>query len=287
MAAEPHDHHGKGCDRPSLPERPGLFERLNTLNVTVIIFILAVIFSWPALRGSGRELDYAGNLHRFMTRFWPPDFSDWPKILEGLGQTIQIAVLATLFATLLSIPLSVLASRNIAPLWVVRCVRTLFNVIRSIPSLIWALLAVAIVGANALAGVIALTFYSMAYLGKFFSDAFESTDPRVADGLRVTGAGFIQRFQFGVWPHAKPLIWSHTLWMIEYNIRSAAIIGYVGAGGIGVYLHTYTEFAMWNKFAAVLCFILVIVMTLDFVGEKIRHELTKHLSESSTAEEPK
>ncbi|MDL5046581.1 phosphonate ABC transporter, permease protein PhnE [Oscillatoria amoena NRMC-F 0135] len=209
------------------------------------------------------------------------------KNSRGLGQTIQIAVLATLFATLLSIPLSVLASRNIAPLWVVRCVRTLFNVIRSIPSLIWALLAVAIVGANALAGVIALTFYSMAYLGKFFSDAFESTDPRVADGLRVTGAGFIQRFQFGVWPHAKPLIWSHTLWMIEYNIRSAAIIGYVGAGGIGVYLHTYTEFAMWNKFAAVLCFILVIVMTLDFVGEKIRHELTKHLSESSTAEEPK
>jgi phosphonate transport system permease protein len=122
------------------------------------------------------------------------------------------------------------------------------NGIRTIPSLIWALIAVAIVGANPLAGVIALTFYSIGYLGKFFSDAFESVDMDVARALRALGARRIQAFQFGVWPHARPLVWSYSLWMLEYNIRSAAIIGYVGAGGLGMLIHTYMEYYELAKF---------------------------------------
>jgi phosphonate transport system permease protein len=83
----------------------------------------------------------------------------------------------------------------------------------------------------------------------------------------------VQAFQYGIWPHARPLIWSHTLWMLEYNIRSAAIIGYVGAGGIGTWLHTYQEFYQWDKFAAVLACILVAVILLDLAGSKLRSAL--------------
>jgi phosphonate transport system permease protein len=137
------------------------------------------------------------------------------------------------------------------------------------------LLAVAVIGANPLAGVCALTLYSLGYLGKFYSDAFESIDPGVAEALRAAGADPVQVFQYGVWPHAKPAIWSQTLWMLEYNIRSATIIGYVGAGGIGSWLHAYQEFYQWQKFCAVLCCILVIVLALDFTGALVR----KHFAE--------
>ena len=246
--------------------------RLNAFRITAVIFALAVIFSLPALRGSGRTLDHGANLRRFLARFWPPDFSILPDILPALGETIQIAVLATLVAGLVSLVVAIAAARNIAPAPVVLMARFGLNVIRSIPSLIWALLAVAAFGANSLAGVTGLAFYSIGYLGKFFSDAFESVESGVSDALRASGADAIQGFQYGIWPHARPLIWSHTLWMLEYNIRSAAIIGYVGAGGIGTWLHTYQEYYQWDKFAAVLCCILVLVLILDFAGERIRRQ---------------
>lgn len=246
--------------------------RLDAFRVTLLLFALAVFFSLPALRGSGRDLDYLANLRRFAERFWPPDFSVWPQILPALVETFQIAVLATLFAAIVSLVLAVAAAGTICPRPVVIPARFALNAIRSIPSLVWALLAVAIVGANSLAGVLALTCYSVGYLGKFFSDAYESVDPGVADGLRAVGAGRVQSFQFGIWPHAQPLVWSHVLWMLEYNIRAAAIIGYVGAGGIGVWLHTYQEFSQWDRFAAVLLAILGIVLVLDFAGSRIRRQ---------------
>jgi len=250
-------------------------EKLNVLNVSLVLFGLAVISSLPALRGSGRELDYLANISRFARRFFPPDFSVAGETLASLGETVQIAVMATAFAVVVSVPLAIAGAQTMSPRWLVVIARMVMNCIRTVPSLIWALLAVAIVGANPLAGVIALTFYSMGYLGKFFSDAFESVDVEVARGLRALGAGTIQAFQYGLWPHAKPLTWSYSLWMLEYNIRSAAIIGFVGAGGVGMQLHTYTEYRQWDKFATVLLFILVVVTVLDFLGEWIRKRVVR------------
>jgi phosphonate transport system permease protein len=241
--------------------------------VAVLLFFLAVLFSLPVLQPAGRELDYAANLTRFLSRFWPPDFSILPTIFPALVETFQIAVLGTVLACLAGIPIAAAASKNIAPRWLVAVVRLLLNAIRSIPGLIWALIAVAILGANAGAGVAALAIYSLGYLGKFFSDAFESADPAVNQALRAGGASRIQAFQYGIWPHAAPLAWSHTLWMLEYNIRSASIVGYVGAGGIGVWLHTYQEFYQWDKFAAVLACILVAVILLDIGGSCLRRTL--------------
>ena len=213
--------------------------RLDAPRVASLLLLLAVLFSLPVIQSSGRELDYAANLSRFLSRFWPPDFSILPTIFPSLVETFQIAVLGTVLACLVGIPVAAAASKNIAPRALVLVVRLLLNGIRSIPGLIWALIAVAVLGANAGAGVTALAIYSLGYLGKFFSDAFESADPAVSEALRAGGASRIQAFQYGIWPHAAPLAWSHTLWMLEYNIRSASIVGYVGAGGIGAWLHTY------------------------------------------------
>ena len=247
--------------------------RLDAPRVAFLLFLLAALFSLPVLRPSGRELDYAANLGRFLSRFWPPDFSILPQILPSLWETFQIAVLSTIIASLIGIPLAAAASKTTAPKALVTSTRLLLNVIRAIPGLVWALITVAVLGANAGAGVTALAIYSLGYLGKFFSDAFESADPAVSAALRASGARREQAFQYGIWPHARPLIWSHTLWMLEYNIRSAAIIGYVGAGGIGTWLHTYQEFYQWDKFAAVLACILVAVILLDLAGSKLRSAL--------------
>lgn len=247
--------------------------RLDAPRVACLLLLLAVLVSLPVLQPPGRELDYAANLSRFLTRFWPPDFSVLPAILPSLVETFQMAVLATVLACLLGIPVAAAASHNIAPRPVVAAVRLFLNGIRSIPGLIWALIAVAVLGANAGAGVAALAIYSLGYLGKFFSDAFESADPAVSQALRAGGASRIQAFQYGIWPHAAPLAWSHTLWMLEYNIRSASIVGYVGAGGIGAWLHTYQEFYQWDKFAAVLACILAAVILLDLGGSRLRRTL--------------
>lgn len=268
------------------PQPPGEWSvathrpRLTAGRVTLILLALGVAFSWPAMQGSGRDLDHLANLRRFLSQFLPPDFSVSGVALTALLETARIAVMATFWATLLAIPLGAAAARNVAPRWLVRLTRFLLNGIRSLPSLVWALLAVAVVGANSLAGVIALTAYSLGYLGKFFSDAFESVDRGVPEALTCAGAHRVQAFQYGLWPEARPLILSHILWMIEYNIRSAAIIGYVGAGGIGLHLHAYQEFQQWDKFAAVLCWILLIVILLDFAGERLRHDLTRRFASS-------
>ncbi len=247
--------------------------RLDAPRVASLLLLLAVLFSLPVIQPSGRELDYAANLSRFLSRFWPPDFSILPTIFPSLVETFQIAVLGTVLSCLIGIPVAAAASKNIAPRALVLVVRLLLNGIRSIPGLIWALIAVAVLGANAGAGVTALAIYSLGYLGKFFSDAFESADPAVSEALRAGGASRIQAFQYGIWPHAAPLAWSHTLWMLEYNIRSASIVGYVGAGGIGAWLHTYQEFYQWDKFSAVLACILVPVILLDIGGSHLRRTL--------------
>ena len=260
--------------KPELPWH----SRFDLLGITFLLFLLGALGALPSIEGSGRDLDYWGNLSRFSSQFFPPDWSILDRTLEGLLETVQIALVSTLLAILISIVLSIGAARTIAPLWLLWPTRMILNVIRTIPSLLWALLAVVIVGSNPLAGVIALTFYSVGYLAKFFSETFEAADTDAQQALRSLGASPLQAFQYGLWPNARPIIWSHCLWMLEYNVRSASIIGYVGAGGIGLHLKLYAESAdSWNKFSLVLLCILVIVTVLDFTGEKIRQSIREKL----------
>jgi phosphonate transport system permease protein len=271
MSTKPPEPRASG---PALPETPW-YRRLNLLNTTLLIFLLAVVFSGSSIEGNERDLDVWQNLGRFLADFFPPDLSVLGQTGEALLETIEIAILATFFAIILSLIIGLGAAQTIAPKWLVVSMRMLLNVIRTIPSLIWAVIAVAAMGANAMAGVAALTLYSIGYLGKFFSEAFESVDMKIARSLRGIGADPLQAFQYGIWPNAKPLIWSHCIWMLEYNIRSASIIGYVGAGGLGLQLHAYQEFHQWSRFATVLICILAVVTLLDFLSERIRRRITR------------
>lgn len=248
-------------------------KRFNILNVTALSFIVLAALAASNLEGQERNLDYLQNLKSFLVNFFPPDLNVLPKTLSYLVETIEIALVATLFSILISVPLGLGSARNLSPRALNLSCRIILNMIRTIPSLIWALLAVAVMGPTAWAGVVALTWYSVGYLGKFFGDAFESVDMKVFEGLRRIGSQRISAFQYGVWPSMRPLISAHSLWMLEYNIRSASIIGYVGAGGIGAQLYAYQEYYQWDRFATVLITIFIIVVGLDFFGEYLRKKL--------------
>jgi phosphonate transport system permease protein len=258
----------------AMPEPLGWLHRLDALSIVGLGFVLLIVISLPGIHGSGRDLDYAANLSRFAAQFWPPDPSILPDLGRALIETARIAVVATAIAVVVSLPLGVLLSQRFAPWPLVWAVRLLLNGIRTIPSLIWALLAVAVVGPYPLAGVIALVGYSVGYLGKFFGDSVDAADPATTASLRALGAGPLQAFRWGLWPQLRPQLASHALWMLEYNLRSAAIIGYVGAGGIGVQLHTFQEYGQWDRFGTVLLCILAMVTVLDTVGGWVRRKLT-------------
>ena len=253
---------------------PPRWWRFELTSVLLILTAAAVAASAGVLRGSGRELDHWENLTRFITRFIPPDLSVLPEIGTGIIETARIAVIATVLAVCISMPLAALAARRLSPPWLAWPARLLLNVIRTVPALVWALFGVALVGANTLAGVIALTFYSVGYLGKLFADACDSVDPGAWRALRQLGADPVQAALHGFWPEIRPHLWSHSLWMAEYNLRSASIIGYVGAGGLGVLLHTYQEYGRWDRVATVLLCLLVVVVVLDVLGDRVRGKLT-------------
>ena len=260
-------------------------ERLNLLNVTVILFLFLTIFAGKNLLTNNRQADVAAGVRYFFKKFFPPDFSDWPIIVESLGETFQIAIIATFISILLSLVIALGASRNIAPTWLVQTTRMFLNITRTLPSLIWAFLFVIFFGPTPIAGVFALTFYSLGYLGKFFSETFESVDVQVARGLKLIGASKMQAFRFGLWPNVKAQVWSHSLWMLEYNIRSASIVGLVGAGGIGMELNKAMDMASgFQKVTAILICILGIVILLDLLSQAIRCWITSKVSPKSISE---
>lgn len=255
------------------PARPPWHSRFDLVAVTGIVLLILVIAAVTTIEGPRRDVPVLANLLRFLGAFVPPDFSAIGPTMLGLLETAQIALIATFVALVISVPLGLAGARNLSPRPLVLAVRMLLNVVRTVPSLLWALLGVVLVGTNPLAGVLGLALYSVGYLAKFTSDALESIDVRVADALVRAGAPRVASFRHGVWPQVRATTWSHALWMLEYNVRSASIVGYVGAGGIGTWLHTYQEFGQWSRFATVLLVILVVVTVLDLVGEAVRARL--------------
>ncbi len=254
------------------PREPLL--RWNAVNVSLAALLAAAVLSRDVLSGGDRDLEVGRSLLRFLGGFLPPDLSVLRDTAGALVETLQIAVWATLLSSLLSLPFAAAGAPRLSPRGFASVSRLFLGAVRTIPSLVWALLAVAVLGPTPLAGVAALTFYSLGYLGKFAGDDAGSLDVSRASLLRTSGASRFQSFLYGVWPEVKPLATSRVLWMLEYNVRSAAIIGYVGAGGIGSRLHEYQEFGQWDRFATVLLVLFAVVMLLDLWGGKLRGALS-------------
>lgn len=251
-------------DRAGILKRRRWLERLSFGGFLIIVGWSALSIDIP-----DRELHYLKNLWNFITRFFPPNFDDASQVFSAFLETLRIAALATLLGAVVSMALAMASTQLRSILGARWIIKATLNLVRTIPSLVWALLAVAIIGPNVLAGVIALSFYSVGYLAKFFTDAIDQVHLKPVQVLKVSGASGLQAFLFGVIPNLKSLFLSQSLWMFEYNIRSASIIGYVGAGGLGTLLHQYQEYYQWDRFAAVLIVIFVVVSALDTLNHAL------------------
>jgi phosphonate transport system permease protein len=199
-------------------------------------------------------------------------------VLKGMGETIALALMATTLAIFLALPLSFLAARNLmggnpitSVIYVL--VRTFLNILRSIESLIVAIVFVIILGLGPFAGMMALTVHSVAALAKLYSEMIEGIDPGPIEAIRSTGANWVQIVRYGVIPQIIPPFVSFTLYRWDINVRTSTIIGMVGGGGIGMFLIQWIQLNDLRAVSTSFIAIAVVVITLDYLSSKVRERL--------------
>lgn len=244
--------------------------RLGFLAIAIALLIAS---GWQSDLSFGELFQGSGTMAEYISRYFPPDFSKWQQYLTDTLETISMGVWGTLMAAILAVPLSVLASGNLCPAWVVFPVRRLLDAMRAINEIVFALIFVVAVGLGPFAGVLALFVHTAGILGKLFSEAIEAIEPGPVEGIRATGATKLQEIIFGVIPQVIPLWTSFTLYRFESNVRSAAVLGIVGAGGIGVSLYQSFRAFNYTDVCAILIILIIAVSLIDTVSAKLRQRL--------------
>ena len=209
------------------------------------------------------------------TRMWPIDWDAYQGSVHGaLVETIHIAALGTLLAIVLALPIGVLAAHNVVPLTPVNLFAKLILVSsRSVNSLVWALLFVGVFGPGPLAGTFAIAFRSIGFVGKLLGEALDETQRGPIEALVAVGAPWPSQLTFGYWPQVKPAFWSIALFRFDINVRESAVLGLVGAGGIGMALDAALNLFQWGRVALILVAILIIVIVVEIAVTQIRKRL--------------
>jgi phosphonate transport system permease protein len=212
----------------------------------------------------------ARNLLEFSRGMVPPDLGILPLAGRALLETLQMAFVGTTLGFLLALPLGILGTRILFPRTVVVPARLLMAGIRTIPSLLWAVLLVIVVGLGPLAGTLALAAYTVGYLGKLYAEFFDGVDPEVIEAVRGAGASRLHLARFVLWPESANSVLSQLLFMFEYNIRVSSILGFVGAGGIGFYMYVYVNSLEYQRLATLLALIFLLVLGMDLASAWLR-----------------
>lgn len=237
---------------------------------------VVAVFVWSAVATEvsiGRMVEGLPFMWDFLRRMVPPDPSVLGNAVRGAIQTIQIAIVGTVVAAVLALPLGFAAARNAAPRWLFYTSRLLLNAFRAVDTLVYALFFVAAVGLGPFPGVLAVIVYTATVLAKLYSEAIEAIEPGPVEAVRATGATALQVLRWGVLPQLVPQFLSFTLYRFETNIRAAAILGFVGAGGIGFYVQTYLRLLNYPAAASVLLVLVGLVMVVDFASSRLRARL--------------
>lgn len=192
----------------------------------------------------------------------------------GMIETIKIAILATFFGMILSLPMGLLSSRNLFPLYITYPSRAVVSACRSLPSLIWAIIFVILVGLGPTAGIMAMTIYTVGYLGKMQYEAIEGMNSAPLEAANAMGLTKAELSLWVVIPEMANHLIAQMIFMFEYNVRSGTVIGIVGAGGIGYYINLYLKFLQYEKVGAYLLIIFMVVMLIDLVSIYLRSFFT-------------
>lgn len=209
------------------------------------------------------------------SRMLPPEFSYMNELWVPLWDTLNIATLGTLLAIFFAVPVAFLAARNTTPsVMFVRPVALLVIVAsRSINSLIWGLLLVAIIGPGVFAGVIAIALRSIGFMAKLLYEAIEEIDHTQVEAITATGASRMQVMNYGIVPQIMPAFSGITVFRWDINIRESTVLGLVGAGGIGLKLQASLNVLAWNQVTVIFLVILATVALSEWVSAKVRHAI--------------
>ena len=210
-----------------------------------------------------------------VTRMWPIAWEHYPtSVHAALMETIHIASLGTLLALLLATPVGILASNRLVPSaplnWLARLILVSS---RSVNSLVWALIFVGIFGPGPLAGTLAIAFRSIGFVGKLVGEALDESQPGPIEALRAAGSPWMSILSFGYWPQVKPAFWSIALFRFDINVRESAVLGLVGAGGIGMVLDAALNLFQWDRVALILVAMFVVVIAAEVGVTQVRKRL--------------
>ncbi len=193
----------------------------------------------------------------------PPDWSVTRLVAHSTVETLMIALAGTAVAVVFSLPLGFLAASNVSPPWVSHPVKGLLGLIRSVPLIVVAMLFVAAVGLGPFPGMLAIAFHSIGMLGKFYAEEFETAEKGILNAVDGTGATWAQTLRYGLLPQSIPQVVAFTVYRLEMNFRDAAVLGLVGAGGVGYYILLYVRGFQYEKVAVLLLVIVAVVTALD------------------------
>ncbi len=221
-------------------------------------------FSWD------RFVSGLGQGGTFLARMFPPSFERWELLRDGMIESLQIAILASFFGVLLSLPIGLLAARNLMPVWVTWPARLLIALCRSFHPIIIAILFVKAVGFGALAGVLALIVGSIGFVGKLFAEAIEEISLKQVEAVRATGASFFGVLIMAVQPQVLPRFIGFATYQLDSNLRNSTMVGIVGGGGIGATLFTAYQRFDFDFVLTILIVTIAMIMVAEVLSGWIR-----------------
>lgn len=217
------------------------------------------------------------NFSQFTVIFTEMAHVDWSYAyytIDPMIQTLKMAIIGTLIGSAVAFPYALLVSRNIVTnKIVVGIFRFVLNIVRTIPDLMLAALFVAIVGIGPVAGIFALAIFTFGMVGKLFYDAVETIDPGPLEALKAAGAGRIEMIRFAVLPQIANYFVSFVLYAFEINVRASTVLGYMGAGGIGIYLQQALSMFRYDRVGLIVLVIFAVVLVIDYISGKAREVL--------------
>ncbi len=244
--------------------------------ILILIFIGVYTAIYIDLEIDLKEL--LGNSSKYIVdvvgRMLPPDFSNFNNLARSMLETLEIAMLGTLLAIILSVPMALLSAQNISPNYLVYLTsRTITIFFRALPEFIVAMILVIAVGFGAIPGVLALGFHTMGFLAKFYAESIEHIDKNPLEALETMGASKWQVFAFGAIPQILPSFMGHNFYILDRNIRMATMLGIVGAGGIGYELQSSFRMFEYERVSAIIILIFGTIFVIDKVSSYIRQNL--------------
>lgn len=271
--------------RPTAPST--LRYTLTQLAVLLLIIIcmVAIDARWDRLLElPGRSITYGqlmvGGV--FQNPFVEPTLTYWGDALRLMVESLQIAWIGTIIGAAFSFPIAFLAASTVAPRWIVFLTRQFLNILRAVPELVLAIaIMLPIFGLGPLAGALAIGVGSIGTLGKLTSEAIESAPPGPSEALRASGAGTLQRLRWAVTPQILPEVIAFWLYRFEINIRASAILGILGAGGVGSLLSQLFDRRDWERIGITLAVIIIVTVIVDQISAAVRHRVISGVPVSS------